>query len=206
MVAPLRSVILTASDEPAGSKFFAANMEKTASAYVAINRFLSTFIDHGLKDLDYAIRDKTLVQRILDIEQLDDCNESKYSRTLTPFKRCSKSTLCLYCSDCGVFYSDAGQSFDNVHLYGNELELFQLELMIFALVVCLFGNGLLALFVVAGFQMVSGELLLIKHMNIRANPSHPTVCSRHRCASDETQHVPKDAHRSAIFAVNKQLP
>lgn len=158
LMAPLRSVILTASDEPAGSKFFAANMEKTASAYFAINRFLSAFIDHGLKDLDYTIRDKTLVQRILSVEQLDDCSESKWMYEI--FNIADIAHVCV--AACGVFYSDSGQSFDNVLLYGNELELFQLELMIFALVVCLFGSGFLALFVAASVHMVSGVYVVDK--------------------------------------------
>lgn len=71
---------------------------------------------------------------------------------------------CIF-SARGVFYSDSGQSFDNVLLYGNELELFQLELMIYVLFVCLFDDTLLAVLVAAIFHVVSRAIKKIRSYN-----------------------------------------
>lgn len=68
-------MLSSSGDESTGSKWFASNMEKSALAYYNCNRFLSTFIDHGLKDLDYTVQEKTVVQRLLDVEEMVDCSE-----------------------------------------------------------------------------------------------------------------------------------
>lgn len=53
----------------------------------------------------------------------------------------------------GVFYTDAGHSFDSVLLYGNELQLFQAELMVFVLAHSVCGDGALAMLAVIAFHL-----------------------------------------------------
>lgn len=47
------------------SKF---DVEKVASSYLAINKFLSGFIEHSFQDVDYTIKDKSTLELILDVE------------------------------------------------------------------------------------------------------------------------------------------
>lgn len=105
------------------------NFEKTVFAYYNINRFFGAFIDHALKDLDYIIKEQTIIEWILDFEFDVNVSETK-----------------------GTFYIDNGHSFDRSILYGNENLIFQFELILFSLIL-IYSNGcfLLALVVVALF-------------------------------------------------------
>lgn len=48
----------------------------------------------------------------------------------------------------GIFYLDSGHSFDKVLFYGNELILFQMDLMIFVLLIIVSNNYLLSILAV----------------------------------------------------------
>ena len=37
-------------------------------AYTTMNRFLTRFLEHALRDLDYEVRDKMFLESVLDIE------------------------------------------------------------------------------------------------------------------------------------------
>lgn len=63
----------------------------------------------ALKDLDYDVIEKTIIESLLDIE-FSDCN------------------------DRGKLYDDTGHSFDNVLFYGNEFCLFSFDIMLFSFV------------------------------------------------------------------------
>lgn len=81
LIAPLRTEMIAnqSTNDAAADTKFATNLEKTAEAYYNANRFLSTFIEHGLKDLDYTVQENTLAQRLLNVERRADCNESMYT-------------------------------------------------------------------------------------------------------------------------------
>uniref|UniRef100_A0A1I8Q9F9 Meckelin n=1 Tax=Stomoxys calcitrans TaxID=35570 RepID=A0A1I8Q9F9_STOCA len=96
------------------------SMEKTSIAYTSVNRFFCAFIDHGIKDMDYIIKEKTFV------ESLFNCEFENY---LTDNK--------------GTFYIDNCYSFGEMFLYGNELQIFILQFLLF-LAVYLMCNSLLA--------------------------------------------------------------
>ncbi|XP_049787619.1 meckelin isoform X2 [Schistocerca cancellata] len=83
------------------------NTERILQAYQNLNKFLSAFLDHALKDLDYEIRDKLFVEALLDIEFAEN-------------------------SDKGVLYTDNGHSFDRLLFSGYEFTLAGLELIIFS--------------------------------------------------------------------------
>ncbi|XP_014675060.1 PREDICTED: meckelin-like [Priapulus caudatus] len=78
-------------------------------AYLTINKFLSGYIDHSLRDIDYVVKDKLLLENVLDVELYDTF-------------------------DTGVFFTDSGHSFDKVLLYGNELKLLVFDVMLFTIV------------------------------------------------------------------------
>lgn len=111
------------------TKSYDVNFEKTVYAYYNINRFFGAFIDHALKDLDYIIKEQTIMEWMLDYEFDVNVSESK-----------------------GTFYIDNGHSFDRSILYGNENLIFQFELILFSLAL-IYSNGcfLLALVVTALF-------------------------------------------------------
>ncbi|XP_062619193.1 meckelin-like [Saccostrea cucullata] len=83
--------------------------DKQVEAYNVINKFLSTFIDHSLKNLDYQVRDKTLLESIMDTEFLD-------------------------ASEKGYFYNDDGHSFDQCLFYGNEITLLLFDTLLFCII------------------------------------------------------------------------
>ncbi|XP_046999873.1 meckelin isoform X2 [Schistocerca americana] len=83
------------------------NTERIVQAYQNLNKFLSAFLDHALKDLDYEIRDKLFVEALLDIEFAEN-------------------------SDKGVLYTDNGHSFDGLLFSGYEFTLAGFELIIFS--------------------------------------------------------------------------
>ncbi|XP_071959676.1 meckelin-like [Antedon mediterranea] len=93
--------------------------ERLTGAYVAMNKFLSAFIDHGLRDIDYQVKDKLLMERILDMEFSDS-------------------------ADQGFLYNDDGHSFDRVLFAGNELTLVLFEVLLFCFVDLIFKDFVLA--------------------------------------------------------------
>ncbi|XP_067936702.1 meckelin-like [Watersipora subatra] len=90
------------------------NSDITANAN--INKFLSNFLDHSLRDIDYTVKDKIFFESLLDTE-FDTVVES------------------------GIFYNDNGHSFDQVLFYGHELTLTTFEVLLFGLVDMTSGGG-----------------------------------------------------------------
>ncbi|XP_071496819.1 meckelin-like [Diadema antillarum] len=106
--------------------------EKISEAYVSLNKFLSTFIDHGMADIDYIVKDKLLLEKILDMEFYDP-------------------------TDKGFFFNDDGHAFQNAIFYGNESTLIIFELLLFCIVDLIFTN-----YVLAGVITYLGSTMLIK--------------------------------------------
>lgn len=48
--------------------FYRPDIDRLVARHWLINRFLTNFIDHGFKDLDYTIRDKKTSEVLLDME------------------------------------------------------------------------------------------------------------------------------------------
>ncbi|CRK99490.1 CLUMA_CG012808, isoform A [Clunio marinus] len=101
---------------------FNQNFDKMIFTYHNINRFFAAFIDHGLKDVDYIVKEKNLFEKIFNCELYSNINDSK-----------------------GVFYFDNGHSFDKVLFYGNETTIFSFELFLFAFLVFVSGNYLFSI-------------------------------------------------------------
>ncbi|PVD20536.1 hypothetical protein C0Q70_18692 [Pomacea canaliculata] len=86
-----------------------SNKEKSIEAYNTLNKFLCAFIDHSLRDVDYVVKDKTLLESIMDTEFFD-------------------------ASEKGIFYNDNGHSFDQILFYGNEMSLLLFDVLLFCMV------------------------------------------------------------------------
>ncbi|XP_021707577.1 meckelin [Aedes aegypti] len=114
--------------------------EKTILTYYNVNRFFAAFVDHALKDLDYIIQERSILENIMNCEFQSYVTENK-----------------------GVFYIDNGHSFDQVLFYGNEWTFFQLELALFLSVVLISNDYLMAVVVVGivykMFEIVMNYLL-----------------------------------------------
>ncbi|EEC06070.1 hypothetical protein IscW_ISCW004722, partial [Ixodes scapularis] len=83
-----------------------ANIDTVVNTYNIVTKFLSAFLDHSLKDIDYTVKDRTLFEKLLDIEFSDVV-------------------------DRGFFYNDNGHSFDAVIYHGHELTLVIFDMLMF---------------------------------------------------------------------------
>nr|XP_033788678.1 meckelin [Geotrypetes seraphini] len=83
--------------------------EQSTKAYHTMNKFLSSFIDHAHKDMDYFVKDKLLLERILGMELLEPIDKS-------------------------IFYNDEAHSFSDVLYYGHESTLLIFDTLFFCIV------------------------------------------------------------------------
>ncbi|XP_055968653.1 meckelin [Sorex fumeus] len=93
--------------------------EQSIKAYHTMNKFLGSFIDHVHKEMDYFIKDKLLLERILGIEFMEPMEKS-------------------------IFYNDESYSFSSVLYYGNEGVLLIFDLLFFCVVDLACQNFILA--------------------------------------------------------------
>ncbi|XP_062987006.1 meckelin isoform X2 [Elgaria multicarinata webbii] len=87
----------------------ATTFEQSTKAYHTMNKFLGSFIDHVHKEMDYIVKDKLLLERILGMEFMEPMEKS-------------------------IFYNDEGHSFSDVLYYGNEAILLIFDMLFFAIV------------------------------------------------------------------------
>ncbi|GCB74576.1 hypothetical protein scyTo_0003667 [Scyliorhinus torazame] len=86
-----------------------ATLQQNLKAYFTMNKFLSSFLEHAYKDMDYVVKEKLFLERILDFE----------------FQRSD---------DRSFFYNDDRTLFSNVLYYGHELVLLLFDTLLFAVV------------------------------------------------------------------------
>uniref|UniRef100_A0A8C4QDJ1 Meckelin n=1 Tax=Eptatretus burgeri TaxID=7764 RepID=A0A8C4QDJ1_EPTBU len=84
-------------------------VEQNIQSYHIMNRFLSAFIDHAYKDMDYIVRDKTTLEKVLDMEIQEPLDKS-------------------------LFYNDPRHSFSRVLCYGHSSTLLLFEMLLFCVV------------------------------------------------------------------------
>nr|XP_044599987.1 meckelin isoform X6 [Equus asinus] len=99
----------------------ASTFEQSIKAYHTMNKFLGSFIDHVHKEMDYFIKDKLLLERILGMEFMEPMEKS-------------------------IFYNDESYSFSSVLYYGNEATLLIYDLLFFCVVDLAYQNFILAAF------------------------------------------------------------
>jgi meckelin len=83
-------------------------IEASIDAYGALNKLLQSYIEHSSKYGDYIVRDRKLLEQILDVEFEEQ-------------------------SEMGFFYRDPRQSFQKLLYYGHELSLLVFEILFFGL-------------------------------------------------------------------------
>ncbi|KAG9478738.1 hypothetical protein GDO78_012415 [Eleutherodactylus coqui] len=93
--------------------------EQSTKAYHTMNKFLSSFIDHAFKDMDYFVKDKLLLERILSMEFMEPMDRS-------------------------IFYNDENHSFSNVLFYGHESTLLIFDTLFFCVIDIMSQNFVLA--------------------------------------------------------------
>ncbi|XP_069758228.1 meckelin-like [Narcine bancroftii] len=84
-------------------------LQQNLKAYFTMNKFLSSFLEHAYKDMDYVVREKLFLERILDFE----------------FQRSD---------DRSFFYNDERMLFSNALYYGHELVLLLFDALLFSVV------------------------------------------------------------------------
>jgi Meckelin (Transmembrane protein 67) len=81
-------------------------------------------LSQAIRELDYEIKEKALLEKLLDVELADTTEKA-------------------------ILYADDGSSFDRVLFYGMEFTLFSFDLALFCCTEMLFGDYLLAAVVTA---------------------------------------------------------
>ncbi|XP_051879525.1 meckelin [Pristis pectinata] len=84
-------------------------VEQRMKAYNTTNRFLGSFIDHALRDMDYVVQDKLLLEKIIGMELHEPIDKT-------------------------IFYNDENLSFTDVLYYGNEGTLLIFDTLFFCIV------------------------------------------------------------------------
>ncbi|XP_053323888.1 meckelin [Spea bombifrons] len=100
---------LTKKNGPSRFLQASSTSEQCTKAYYTMNKFLSSFIDHAFKDMDYFVKDKLLFERMLGMEFMEPMDKS-------------------------IFYNDESHSFSNVLFYGNESTLLIFDMLFFCIV------------------------------------------------------------------------
>lgn len=62
-----------------------SKLENNVKTYKKMRKFLTHFIDHCFKDLDYTVRDKQFIEKLLDIEFTDGVDRSIFNIGKIPF-------------------------------------------------------------------------------------------------------------------------
>ncbi|XP_016960614.2 meckelin [Drosophila biarmipes] len=124
-------------------------MERTSIAYASVNRFFCAFIDHAIKDMDYIIKEKSLVEQLLNCEIDNYITENK-----------------------GTFYIDDSFSFSRVLLLGNHLHIFVLELLLLLSIFLMASNLLIAAAAACVFNLLLRQVF--RHW-VRRNVSRKTL-------------------------------
>ena len=120
---------------------------RVLQAYFIMNRFLSAFIDHALRDFSYMVKDKLLLERLMGIEFNDPIDKA-------------------------LFYNDDGHGFTSALLYGNEWNLLLFDIVIFT-----FTDMFASDFVLASFVTYTvGQLLVLSRDSLgRRNLARKTL-------------------------------
>ncbi|XP_041104732.1 meckelin-like isoform X2 [Polyodon spathula] len=83
--------------------------EQSTKAYHTMNMFLGSFIDHAHREMDYIVKDKLFMERVIGIEFMEPIEKS-------------------------LFYNDDSHSFSDVLYYGNEATLLIFDTLFFCIV------------------------------------------------------------------------
>ncbi|XP_065347535.1 meckelin [Cloeon dipterum] len=123
------------------------NADRIAQAYDTMNKFLAAFFQHAIRELDYEIKEKAFLEKVLDIELADSTEKA-------------------------ILYADDGSSFDRVLFHGAEFTLFSFDLALFCCTEMLFSDFLLAAIVTA---LAANALMVVRQISGRSNVARKTL-------------------------------
>ncbi|XP_069822408.1 meckelin-like isoform X2 [Dendropsophus ebraccatus] len=103
-------------------------LQQRIKTYYTINRFLSCFLDHVYKDMDYMVKDKLLLESVMDIEFQQPIEKS-------------------------LFYNDDRYHFSRTLFYSNELVLLLFDTLLFCVIDLGIQNFVLATIITFLVQM-----------------------------------------------------
>uniref|UniRef100_UPI00398F5FE8 meckelin isoform X4 n=1 Tax=Pristiophorus japonicus TaxID=55135 RepID=UPI00398F5FE8 len=121
--------------------------ENRMRAYNTTNRFLGSFIDHALRDMDYIVQDKLLLERIIGMELHEPIDKT-------------------------IFYNDENLTFTDVLYYGNEGTLLMFDMLFFSVVDLAAQNFILAALLTYAQQKI---IQFIRHALGRKNLAAKTL-------------------------------
>ncbi|XP_063221567.1 meckelin isoform X2 [Bacillus rossius redtenbacheri] len=129
------------------ARMASSDLDIAVQTYRSVNKFLTAYLEHALKDIDYEVTEKTFMESLMDIEFTENAGK-------------------------GMFYIDNGHSFGKVIFYGNEFTLATFELILFSFVDIMFQNFLLAAIVVA---VVGKTVALVRKVCGKKNLAKKTL-------------------------------
>ena len=136
----------------ARTKLTGTVLENMVHAYTTMNTFLTRFLEHALRDLDYDVRDKMVLETVLDIEFQEGLASEK-----------------------AIFYTDNGHSFDSVLLYGHEFSLTIFEVLVFTFTDLFMSDFLISALVT---YLVTKLITIIRYNLGRRNLATKTLIDR----------------------------
>jgi len=104
------------------SRRLKSDIDETVSAYQSMRSFLTSFLDHTLRDMDYEVRDKVFFENLFDME----------------FQEAVENA---------VLYNDIKASFTDILFYGKEFMLMSFEILLIAIVDYISQNFVLAVII-----------------------------------------------------------
>lgn len=107
--------------------------EVSLKAHENMNQFLSLFIERNLAEVDYVIKDKSFIEKLLGIEFSNPVDRS-------------------------FLYNDTSFSFDSMLFYGKEWMLLQLDILVFAVVDLVAQDYILAAIVTCAISLVTKQV------------------------------------------------
>ncbi|XP_050779185.1 meckelin-like isoform X7 [Gopherus flavomarginatus] len=94
---------------PRGERVRVNLHEQRLRSYYTLNRFLSSFLEHTYRDMDYVVKDKFFLERFMDMEFQEPV-------------------------DMSILYTDASALFSRTLFYNNELALLVFDTLLFSVV------------------------------------------------------------------------
>eukprot|EP00731_Ephydatia_muelleri_P007668 Em0004g6a len=107
--------------------------EAKLKAHENMNHFLTLFFERNLAEVDYVVKDKLLLEKVLGIELAGPV-------------------------DTSFLYNDTSFSFDSILFYGKEWMLLQLDILVFAVVDLVAQNYVLAAIVTLAISLVTKQV------------------------------------------------
>ncbi|XP_053304282.1 meckelin-like [Spea bombifrons] len=121
--------LLEVSRQQKASKEQNTHLQQRIKTYYTINRFLSSFLDHVYKEMDYIVKNKLFLENIIDMEFQQPIDKS-------------------------FFYNDNRSRFSQTLFYGNELTLLLFDTLLFCIVDLGTQNFVLATIITFVVQMI----------------------------------------------------